>query len=109
MCACAVWTAGEFALRWRTTGRELRQRDADRVFEPFFRTDLARVRDTGGTGLGLSIVASIAQAHGGFAGVAANDGGGALFWVEFPTGVDAPMAVKPLRRTGVASNGGQRR
>jgi two-component system OmpR family sensor kinase len=58
--------------------------DADRIFEPFFRADLSRVRDTGGTGLGLSIVASITQAHGGAAGVEANQGGGALFWVEFP-------------------------
>jgi two-component system OmpR family sensor kinase len=64
--------------------------DAERIFEPFFRTDLARVRDTGGTGLGLSIVASIAQAHGGLAGVGANDGGGALFWVEFPADAEPP-------------------
>jgi two-component system OmpR family sensor kinase len=64
--------------------------DAERIFEPFFRTDLARVRDTGGTGLGLSIVASIAQAHGGLVGVDANDGGGALFWVEFPADAETP-------------------
>jgi two-component system OmpR family sensor kinase len=61
--------------------------DVERVFQPFFRADLSRVRDTGGTGLGLSIVASIAQAHGGAAGVQANRGGGALFWVEFPAEV----------------------
>jgi two-component system OmpR family sensor kinase len=65
--------------------------DAERIFEPFFRTDLARVRDTGGTGLGLSIVASIAQAHGGLVGVDPNDGGGALFWFEFPADVDIPQ------------------
>jgi two-component system OmpR family sensor kinase len=64
--------------------------DAERIFEPFFRTDSARVRDTGGTGLGLSIVASIAYAHGGLVGVDPNDGGGALFWVEFPADVDIP-------------------
>jgi two-component system OmpR family sensor kinase len=58
--------------------------DAERVFEPFFRADLSRVRDTGGTGLGLSIVAAITQAHGGSTGVLPNPGGGALFWVEIP-------------------------
>jgi two-component system, OmpR family, sensor kinase len=58
--------------------------DSERVFEPFFRTDVSRVRDTGGTGLGLSIVAAIADAHGGTAGVMPNEGGGARFWVEFP-------------------------
>ena len=58
--------------------------DAARIFEPFFRADLSRARDTGGTGLGLSIVASITETHGGAAGVLPNLGGGALFWVEFP-------------------------
>jgi two-component system OmpR family sensor kinase len=83
---------GQVRIEVADHGPGIAPEDADRVFEPFFRTDLARVRDTGGTGLGLSIVASIAQAHGGVAGVDANDGGGALFWVEFPADVDAPMA-----------------
>ncbi len=37
----------------------------DKVFEPFFRLEHSRNRDTGGTGLGLSIARDIAQAHGG--------------------------------------------
>jgi signal transduction histidine kinase len=37
----------------------------DKVFEPFFRLEQSRNRDTGGTGLGLSIARDIAQAHGG--------------------------------------------
>jgi signal transduction histidine kinase len=36
-----------------------------RVFEPFFRLEVSRSRDTGGTGLGLSIARNIARAHGG--------------------------------------------
>jgi signal transduction histidine kinase len=35
------------------------------VFEPFYRLESSRSRDTGGTGLGLSIARDIAQAHGG--------------------------------------------
>ena len=35
------------------------------MFEPFFRLECSRNRDTGGTGLGLSIARDIAQAHGG--------------------------------------------
>jgi len=35
------------------------------VFEPFYRVESSRNRDTGGTGLGLSIARDIAQAHGG--------------------------------------------
>ncbi len=37
----------------------------ERVFEPFFRLESSRNRDTGGTGLGLSIARDVAQAHGG--------------------------------------------
>ncbi|MFO1371552.1 MAG: ATP-binding protein [Candidatus Competibacteraceae bacterium] len=35
------------------------------VFEPFYRLEGSRSRDTGGTGLGLSIARNIARAHGG--------------------------------------------
>ena len=37
----------------------------ERVFEPFYRLESSRSRDTGGSGLGLSIARDIAQAHGG--------------------------------------------
>jgi signal transduction histidine kinase len=37
----------------------------ERVFEPFYRLESSRSRDTGGSGLGLSIARVIAQAHGG--------------------------------------------
>lgn len=37
----------------------------DRVFDPFFRLESSRNRDTGGTGLGLAIARQIVQAHGG--------------------------------------------
>jgi len=36
-----------------------------RVFEPFYRLEDSRSRDTGGSGLGLAIALSIAQDHGG--------------------------------------------
>jgi signal transduction histidine kinase len=37
----------------------------EQVFEPFFRLEASRNRDSGGMGLGLSIARDIAQAHGG--------------------------------------------
>jgi signal transduction histidine kinase len=37
----------------------------DRVFEPYFRLDASRSRESGGVGLGLSIARDVARAHGG--------------------------------------------
>lgn len=39
--------------------------ELEKVFEPFYRLESSRSRDTGGTGLGLSIARDVAQAHGG--------------------------------------------
>ncbi|HEY2036947.1 MAG TPA: ATP-binding protein [Steroidobacteraceae bacterium] len=39
--------------------------ELERVFEPFYRLESSRNRDTGGTGLGLSIARDVAQAHAG--------------------------------------------
>jgi signal transduction histidine kinase len=35
------------------------------VFEPFFRMETSRSRDSGGTGLGMTIAQNIAQQHQG--------------------------------------------
>jgi two-component system, OmpR family, sensor kinase len=52
------------------------------AFERFTRGDRARSR--GGTGLGLAIVDAIARSHGGSAGAAPREGGGADAWIELP-------------------------
>ena len=52
------------------------------AFERFTRGDRARSR--GGTGLGLAIVDAIARSHGGSAGAAAREGGGADAWIDLP-------------------------
>jgi signal transduction histidine kinase len=55
----------ELAIRIRDEGPGIPAEALEQVFEPFFRIDPSRSRDTGGTGLGLSIARDIAQAHGG--------------------------------------------
>jgi two-component system OmpR family sensor kinase len=64
--------------------------DAKRVFEPFYRADPSRSRDSGGVGLGLSIVAAVAGAHGGHVAVKETPGGGATFELELPAGSRQP-------------------
>ncbi len=65
-------------------GPGLAAEDAERAFEPFYRSDPSRHRTTGGAGLGLAIVAAIAKAHGGRVDVAGTPGGGATFRVLIP-------------------------
>jgi two-component system OmpR family sensor kinase len=58
--------------------------DRERIFEPFYRADASRSRDSGGAGLGLSIVSAVVAAHGGKVKVRETKGGGATFDVELP-------------------------
>ena len=64
-------------------GPPIPQEDLPRLFEPFYRGDPSRSRESGGTGLGLAIVRAAAQAHGGGCG-AENCPGGVRFWVFLP-------------------------
>jgi two-component system OmpR family sensor kinase len=65
-------------------GPGLAPEDMDRIFEPFYRADPSRSRDSGGAGLGLSIVSAVVSAHGGHVTVRQTQGGGATFEVELP-------------------------
>ena len=56
----------------------------DKVFEPFFRLEGSRGRDSGGTGLGLGIARNIARAHGGDLVLKNRDGGGLIAQITLP-------------------------
>lgn len=49
----------------RDEGPGIAEENLERVFEPFFRIEHSRNRETGGTGLGLAIARNIARWHGG--------------------------------------------
>jgi two-component system, OmpR family, sensor kinase len=65
-------------------GPGLSPEDLERAFEPFFRSEDSRNRDTGGMGLGLASVRAIAHAHGGEATLIARPQGGLIARVVLP-------------------------
>jgi signal transduction histidine kinase len=58
-------TAHRIAIHVLDEGPGISEADLERAFEPFFRGEASRSRETGGTGLGLGIARNIARAHGG--------------------------------------------
>ncbi|MEO6377193.1 MAG: ATP-binding protein [Caulobacteraceae bacterium] len=56
---------GDAVVEVRDEGPGLPERELERVFTPFYRTDAARNLDDGGVGLGLAVARSTARAHGG--------------------------------------------
>ena len=68
----------------RDTGPGMAPADLARAFEPFFRAERSRNRDTGGTGLGLASVRAVARAHGGDATIENHPDGGLLARVTLP-------------------------
>ncbi len=58
--------------------------DAERIFEPFFRVDRSRSKESGGYGLGLSICKRVMEAHGGRIALEPGTGRGSTFALRFP-------------------------
>ncbi len=58
--------------------------ELERVFDPFYRIETSRNRETGGTGLGLPIARNILRAHGGDVTLSNRPGGGARATVVLP-------------------------
>ena len=69
---------------------------AERLFEPYYRSPANVVSGQEGIGLGLSIVKSIVEAHGGSVGVENRRGGGARFWFCIPIARRAASAKSHL-------------
>ena len=68
--------AGELRIIIADEGPGIPQDELDRVFEPFYRVEGSRSRNTGGVGLGLSVARDIARAHGGDLVLRNRTGGG---------------------------------
>ena len=69
-------TAGAARIRIRDRGPGIAHDEQPRVFEPFYRIESSRSRESGGTGLGLPIARNIAEQHGGSITLANHHDGG---------------------------------
>lgn len=76
--------ARELLIRVRDRGAGLPDTELEKVFEPFYRCETSRSRDTGGTGLGLAIARNVAQLHQGRVGLRNHPEGGVEATLELP-------------------------
>ena len=75
---------GDVVFTVSDTGIGIPQADQPRIFERFYRVDVARSREVGGTGLGLSIAKHLMEAHGGRLWVESEVGQGSQFHFSVP-------------------------
>lgn len=88
-----VWSgqeAGWSVLRIVDDGIGIAPAHLPQIFEPFYRPDDSRSRETGGTGLGLAIVRTIVQSHGGSIGLSSTKGKGTMVELRLPLQVTPP-------------------
>ena len=71
--------------------------EQSRIFEPFYRIDPSRTRNTGGYGLGLSLVKKIMNAHRGEVFVKSKLDRGSTFTLRFPMSLPEVLATAHSR------------
>src|SRR5467141_2919258 len=79
------------------TGIGIPQADQPRIFERFYRVDVARSREVGGTGLGLSISKHLVEVHGGRIWVDSEVGQGSQFHFTVPIFDPERAILRPAR------------
>lgn len=84
-------------IRVSDTGEGIPAESLPHLFEPFYRVDAARSRETGGSGLGLAISRRLVNAHGGELTVHSELGVGSRFELRLPAvsesaGKNSPVA-----------------
>ena len=84
-----VWATADAAMvEIDDDGPGVPESELERVFEPFYRCEQSRSRESGGIGLGLPVVRSLARAHGGDAELTNRPHGGLTARVTLPLAAD---------------------
>lgn len=76
---------GLAVIRIRDAGPGIPAEELEKVFDPFYRLENSRSRDTGGTGLGLTIARNIIEQHGGTINLRNHPEGGLEVSVTLPS------------------------
>ncbi len=74
------------------TGMGIATQDANQVFSPYYRSELAWQIDSAGHGLGLAVVARCAKLMNATYGVASRMGKGSCFWLQLAEAIHVPPA-----------------
>jgi two-component system phosphate regulon sensor histidine kinase PhoR len=95
----------EIILTVSDTGIGIPKADQPRIFERFYRVDVARSREAGGTGLGLAIAKHLVEVHGGRLWVESEIGQGSQFHFSVPL-FDPLHPAQRSVSSGVVGRGG---
>ncbi len=77
-------TDQEVCINVSDKGPGIPEEEREQIFEPFFRLEESRNRETGGIGLGLAIARTIVRSHGGDIRISDSEQGGAMFSICLP-------------------------
>lgn len=80
----AAREGGLAVIRIRDSGPGIPEAELEKVFDPFYRLENSRSRNTGGTGLGLTIARNIVEQHGGTIRLSNASEGGLEVTVRLP-------------------------
>ena len=72
-------------IRIADKGIGIPQEELSQIFEPFYRIDKSRAKDTGGYGLGLSLCKTIMEAHDGKIEIQSRPEEGTTVSLSFPS------------------------
>jgi two-component system cell cycle sensor histidine kinase PleC len=92
--AARIGKSGNVLLSVSDTGIGIKEKDLEKVLQPFGQVGSAQTSAQAGTGLGLPIVKSLVELHGGWFDLTSQQGKGTTATVSFPGRDAGEMTVK---------------